>query len=92
MLVVFPIGLWVFSLICEPLARVSPRRARGRRWLYTMIGGLIRALAAAVPALIDIAHDDQSHRRRAVCGECLATHEQSAHEAKIGGGSEQPLE
>src|SRR5665213_2183461 len=60
--------------------------------LYTMIGGLIGALAAAVPALIEIAHDHQSHRRRAVCGEYLATHERSAREVKIGGGSEQPLE
>ncbi len=55
MLVVFPIGLWIFSLVCDliGLSVASPAV-----WFtvafYTMVGGLIGALAAAVPGLIDL--------------------------------------
>ena len=55
MLVVFPIGLWLFSHVC---ALLGPHIATTGIWftvaLYTMIGGLIGALAAAVPGLIDL--------------------------------------
>lgn len=55
MLVAFPIGLWVFSLVCDLI-----RLAGGApdTWslvaYYTMIGGLIGALCAAVPGFIDL--------------------------------------
>ncbi|MDD5249128.1 MAG: DUF2231 domain-containing protein [Rhodocyclaceae bacterium] len=58
MLVAFPIGLWIFSLICDfvAMARAGSDAAAG--WetlaLYTMVGGIIGALAAAVPGLIDL--------------------------------------
>jgi len=55
MLVVFPIGLWSFSLICD-LIRVAG--ASGDAWstvaFYSMIGGFIGALCAAVPGFIDL--------------------------------------
>lgn len=55
MLVSFPIGLWVFSLICDLIA-VSV--ANPTTWFtvafYAMVGGLIGALAAAVPGLVDL--------------------------------------
>src|SRR5579864_444795 len=55
MLIVFPIGLWVFSLACD-LIRLTG--ASGGAWasvaLYTMAGGLIGALCAAVPGFIDL--------------------------------------
>jgi len=55
MLVVFPIGLWIFSLVCD---LIGTSIATTGIWftvaLYTMIGGLIGALAAAVPGLIDL--------------------------------------
>lgn len=55
MLVVFPIGLWIFSLACD-LIRLGG--ATGGAWatvaLYTMVGGLIGALVAAVPGFIDL--------------------------------------
>jgi uncharacterized membrane protein len=55
MLVVFPIGLWIFSLICD---LIGTSVATTGVWftvaLYTMVGGLIGALAAAVPGLIDL--------------------------------------
>src|SRR5690606_33925392 len=55
MLVVFPIDLWVFSLICDFI-----RLAGGAAdtWsivaYYTMVGGFIGALCAAVPGFIDL--------------------------------------
>lgn len=55
MLVVFPIGLWIFSLACDliRLAGASPEM-----WstiaFFSMVGGLIGALCAAVPGLIDL--------------------------------------
>ena len=55
MLIVFPIGLWIFSLACD-LIRLAG--ASGDAWItvafYSMVGGLIGALCAAVPGLIDL--------------------------------------
>jgi uncharacterized membrane protein len=55
MLIVFPIGLWIFSLVCD-LIRLGG--ASGDAWstvaFYSMVGGLIGALCAAVPGFIDL--------------------------------------
>ncbi|MDQ6702364.1 MAG: DUF2231 domain-containing protein [Pseudomonadota bacterium] len=55
MLIVFPVGLLIFSLICDI---VSTRSADPSTWalvaFYTMVGGFIGALLAAVPGLIDL--------------------------------------
>jgi len=55
MLIVFPIGLWIFSLACD-LIRLAG--ASGDAWstvaFFTMIGGLIGALCAAVSGFIDL--------------------------------------
>ena len=55
MLIVFPIGLWIFSLACD-LIRLAG--ASGDAWstvaFFSMIGGLIGALCAAVPGFIDL--------------------------------------
>jgi uncharacterized membrane protein len=55
MLIVFPIGLWVFSLACD-LIRLAG--ASQGAWatvaLYSMVGGVIGALCAAVPGFIDL--------------------------------------
>lgn len=55
MLIVFPVGLFIFSLICD---FISTRSADPATWalvaLYTMVGGFIGALAAAIPGLIDL--------------------------------------
>jgi uncharacterized membrane protein len=54
MLIVFPVGLLIFSLICD---LISLRSATPETWVtvafYTMVGGFIGALAAAVPGVID---------------------------------------
>ena len=55
MLVTIPIGLWIFSLVCDFIAM---RSATPETWasasLYAMIGGIIGALAAALPGLVDL--------------------------------------
>ena len=54
MLIVFPIGLWFFSLACD-LIRLAG--ATNDAWsivaFYAMVGGLFGALVAAVPGFID---------------------------------------
>jgi uncharacterized membrane protein len=67
MLVPIPIGLWIFSLVCdlvyvsEKFAGVWPTVA-----LYTMIGGIVGALLAAVPGLIDLLSLPAEPRRIAI--------------------------
>lgn len=55
MLVTIPIGLWLFSLVAD---LVALRSAAPQSWslvaFYSMIGGIVGALAAAVPGLIDL--------------------------------------
>ena len=54
MLIPFPIALWIFSLVCDVVYLTG---FGGLVWndiaLYTMIGGLLGALAAAIPGYID---------------------------------------
>ena len=54
MLVPIPIGLWVFSLVADVVVRAG---WGGPAWIdvarYTMAGGIVGALLAAVPGLID---------------------------------------
>jgi uncharacterized membrane protein len=55
MLVTIPIGLWIFSLVAD---LVALRSADPATWAlvarYTMVGGIIGALAAALPGLVDM--------------------------------------
>ena len=55
MLVAIPIGLWIFSLVCD-LVHLSG--ALGANWdivaMYTLAGGIAGALLAAVPGFIDM--------------------------------------
>ena len=55
MLIVFPIGLWIFSLACD-LIRLAGGSSDA--WatvaFYSMVGGLVGALCAAVPGFIDL--------------------------------------
>lgn len=55
MLVTIPIGLWIFSLVAD---LIGLRSASPDVWhaaaLYTMVGGIIGALAAAVAGLVDL--------------------------------------
>jgi uncharacterized membrane protein len=57
MLIVIPIGLWIFSLVADIIVHVSGDEAVQTLWFtlayYTMAGGLVGALVAAFPGLID---------------------------------------
>jgi uncharacterized membrane protein len=64
MLVTVPIGLWVFSLICD-FAYLGTDDARWAVTAYfTLAGGVVGALVAAVPGLIDLLglHDSRAVR------------------------------
>lgn len=56
MLVGIPIGLWVFSFACDLFYVFSPDTTLAWRTvaLYCMAGGVVAALAAAVPGVIDL--------------------------------------
>ena len=53
MLVPLPIGLWVFSLVCDVIFKIWGGTAWATVALYTMGGGIAGALLAAIPGLID---------------------------------------
>jgi uncharacterized membrane protein len=67
MLVPIPIGLWIFSFVCD---LVHAGGAAGEAWttvaLYTMAGGIIGALLAAVPGLIDLLSLPEGPRATAI--------------------------
>ena len=54
MLIVFPIALWIFSLICDVIYHAGPHNVfwKGVAF-YTMVAGVAGALLAAVPGFID---------------------------------------
>ena len=54
MLVVFPIGLWIFSLISDFVFLLTDDAVWNDVAFYTMAGGLIGAVLAAVPGLFDM--------------------------------------
>lgn len=55
MIVVVPIGLWLFSFVCDLVYRFGSGNPNWEivAW-YTMIGGIVGALIAAVPGFIDM--------------------------------------
>jgi uncharacterized membrane protein len=67
MLVPIPIGLWVFSLVCDLIhAGGSSNPAWSTVALYTMGGGIVGALLAAVPGLIDLLSLPPGPRKTAI--------------------------
>jgi uncharacterized membrane protein len=54
MLIVFPIGLWVFSFVCDIIYHAGSRNPMWKLIaFYTIAGGIIGALLAAIPGFID---------------------------------------
>jgi uncharacterized membrane protein len=55
MLVAIPIGLWIFSLVCDFVYRFG---SQNPNWdvvaRYTLVAGIVGALIAAVPGFIDM--------------------------------------
>ena len=67
MLVPIPIGLWLFSLVSDLIFRFG---GGGPEWqtvaFYTMVGGVVGALAAAIPGLIDMISLPAGPKRTAI--------------------------
>ena len=65
MLIVFPIGLWVFSLVSDViyLNKWGPAVWSDVAF-YTMAGGIVGALLAAIPGLIDLVSMTDSRVKR----------------------------
>jgi uncharacterized membrane protein len=53
MLIAFPIALWTTSLICDFVFRVRNDVLWDTLAFYSLAGGVIGAIAAAVPGLVD---------------------------------------
>ncbi len=67
MLVPIPIGLWIFSLVCDLIhAGGSANAAWPTVALYTMGAGIVGALLAALPGLIDLLSLPPGPRKTAV--------------------------
>jgi uncharacterized membrane protein len=64
MLVAIPIGLWVFALVCD-IARMA---GGGPAWsmvaIYCIAGGIVGAVVAAIPGLIDYFSIDEAEMGR----------------------------
>ena len=55
MLVTLPIGLWIFSFVCDLFYVFGSGAAEWKTVaVYTMAGGIVGALLAAIPGLIDL--------------------------------------
>jgi uncharacterized membrane protein len=65
MLIAFPIGLWTFSLICD-LVSLFGWNSEAMRLVafYTLAGGIIGALIAAIPGIIDYASIQDRRTKR----------------------------
>jgi len=67
MLVPIPIGLWLFSLVCDLVYQfVSQNPLWSTMAVYTMGGGILGALAAAIPGFIDFRSLPPRPKRTAV--------------------------
>lgn len=67
MLVTIPVGLWVFSFVCDLMSlRIGEQPVWAVVGIYTMVGGIAGALLAAVPGLIDLLSLKQPIRKTAL--------------------------
>lgn len=64
MLVAVPIGLWVFALVCDIVAAAGGTSSWSMVARYCIAGGIIGAVIAAVPGLIDYFSIDEAVMRR----------------------------
>jgi uncharacterized membrane protein len=64
MLVALPIGLWVFALICDVMRAAGGNSAWQTVATYCIAAGIVGALVAAVPGLIDYFSIDEAEMKR----------------------------
>jgi uncharacterized membrane protein len=64
MLVAFPIGLWVFALVCDVVRLFGGAQVWSTVAFYSIAGGIVGALLAAIPGFIDYLSIDEAEMRR----------------------------
>jgi uncharacterized membrane protein len=64
MLVAVPIGLWVFALVCDVVYASSGNGVWQTVATYCVAGGIVGAILAAVPGLIDYFSIDEAEMKR----------------------------
>ena len=64
MLVGLPIGLWVFALVCDVMRAASGNNVWQTVAIYCIAAGIVGALVAAVPGLIDYFSIDEAAMKR----------------------------
>ena len=64
MLVAFPIGLWVFALVCDVVRTAGGTAPWQTVAIYCIAAGIVGALVAAVPGLIDYFSIDEAAMKR----------------------------
>ena len=64
MLVALPIGLWVFALVCDIGALTEGSSAWSIAALYCTVGGIVGAVLAAIPGVIDYFSIDEDAMKR----------------------------
>jgi uncharacterized membrane protein len=64
MLVTVPIGLWVFSLVCDFVFGSTGDSRWDTTAYFTLAGGIVGALLAAVPGLLDFVGLHEPRERR----------------------------
>ncbi len=64
MLVGLPIGLWVFALVCDVMHVVSGNAVWQTVATYCIGGGIVGAILAAAPGLIDYFSIDEAEMKR----------------------------
>ena len=66
MLVPIAIGLWIFSFVCDLFFLSGRAGAWPTVALYTMVGGIVGALLAAIPGFIDLLSLPEGPKRTAI--------------------------
>ena len=64
MLVGVPIGLWIFALVCDALHTANGGAVWHTVATYCIAGGIVGAILAAVPGLIDYFSIDEAEMKR----------------------------
>jgi uncharacterized membrane protein len=64
MLIGFPIGLWVFALVCDVVRLAGGSEVWSTVALYSIAGGIVGAALAAVPGLIDYFSIDEDEMKQ----------------------------
>jgi uncharacterized membrane protein len=63
MLVALPIGLWIFALVCDVVRAAGSDANWGTVATYCVAAGIVGALIAAVPGLIDYFSIDEAEMK-----------------------------